>query len=99
MAAEHTRIDITQVDFPRLAEEVRRSGRTHVVTRNDEELVEVKPARQRSQRRGKPTSADDPLWNIVGIGAADGPPTDVARNVDTYLAEAYADTHPAPRKP
>jgi hypothetical protein len=54
MAAEYTRIDITQVtDFPRLAEEVSRSGRTHVVTRNDEELVEVKPAHRRSRRHGK----------------------------------------------
>lgn len=39
----------------------------------------------------RPTSADDPLWNIVGM-VKDGPP-DLAENHDTYLAEAYADLH------
>lgn len=42
----------------------------------------------------KPITAEDPLWNIVGIGDS-GPdgPTDVARNKHTYLAEAYEDRH------
>jgi len=39
---------------------------------------------------GRPTTADDPLWNIVGIIDDEGP-TDVARNHDAYLAEAYSD--------
>ena len=39
---------------------------------------------------GKPTSADDPLWNLVGIIDDDGP-TDVAGNHDKYLAEAHLD--------
>jgi excisionase family DNA binding protein len=34
---------------------------------------------------------DDPLWDIVGI-IKDGP-SDLARNHDKYLAEAYADRH------
>lgn len=39
-------------------------------------------------------AADDPLWSIVGAlsGPPDGP-GDVARNHDTYLADAYADSH------
>ncbi len=37
---------------------------------------------------GKPTSADDPLWNIVGLAESRGP-GDVAEHVDDYLAEAY----------
>jgi excisionase family DNA binding protein len=36
---------------------------------------------------GKPTSIDDPLWNIVGIGCSDEP-NDVASNKHKYLAEA-----------
>ena len=43
---------------------------------------------QRRVPRGKPTSADDPLWSIVGIGRSDGP-ADVSTNKHQYLAEAY----------
>ena len=46
---------------------------------------------QRRLPRGKPTSADDPLWSIIGIGRSDGP-TDVSANKHKYLAEAY-ETH------
>jgi hypothetical protein len=44
-----------------------------------------------STRWGRPTSADDPLWSIIGIGDP-GPdaPTDVSQNIDKYLADAYA---------
>jgi hypothetical protein len=43
---------------------------------------------------GKPTSEDDPLWNLVGIvGDEYDGPTDIAANHDKYLAEAYADLH------
>ena len=43
---------------------------------------------------GRPTSEDDPLWNIVGmVGDEYDGPTDVSENVDKYLAEAYADLH------
>jgi excisionase family DNA binding protein len=44
----------------------------------------------------KPTSADDPLWNIIGIADGDeSDPTDMSANKHRYLAEAYA---PKPRK-
>jgi hypothetical protein len=45
-------------------------------------------------RRARPITAEDPLWNIVGM-ADSGPdgPTDVSRNKHKYLAEAYADLH------
>lgn len=39
---------------------------------------------------GEPTSEDDPLWRIVGLVDHDGP-TDVARNLDVYMAEAHFD--------
>lgn len=47
---------------------------------------------RRQSLRGRPTTADDPLWSIVGIGHSGGR-GDVARNHDRYLAEAYAETH------
>src|SRR5262249_17258604 len=45
-------------------------------------------------RLARPITADDPLWNIVGM-ADSGPnrPTDVSRNKHKYLADAYADLH------
>jgi hypothetical protein len=49
-------------------------------------------------KRSKPTSAEDPLWSIVGIADAEAPddlPTDVSSNVDAYLADAY---DPLPRR-
>ena len=45
-------------------------------------------ARARGTLKGKPTSEDDPLWNIVGIGRSAGP-SDVSANKKKYLAEAY----------
>ena len=39
--------------------------------------------------RGKPFTMNDPLWNIVGIAASEGP-GDVSENKHKYLAEAYA---------
>jgi len=37
--------------------------------------------------RGKPTSADDPLWKIVGM-ASSAKPTDASKKHE-YLADAY----------
>lgn len=40
---------------------------------------------------GTPISADDPLWNIIGLWQSDEDgPTDVSQNKDRYLADAYA---------
>lgn len=38
---------------------------------------------------GTPTSEDDPLWELVGIGQSVDGPTDVARNKHRYLVGAY----------
>jgi excisionase family DNA binding protein len=51
--------------------------------------VEPKAPKGRSTGRGRPTSAEDPIWNIVGI-ARSGGPGDVSENKYKYLAEAYA---------
>jgi excisionase family DNA binding protein len=40
------------------------------------------------QRRGKPITADDPLFRLIGIGSSDGS-GDISANKHKYLAEAY----------
>src|SRR5947209_19741709 len=54
-----------------------------------EELVRpVEPRESRprpARRRGQPITADDPLWDIVGI-ARSGGPGDVSSNKYKYLA-------------
>ncbi len=45
-------------------------------------------------KRGKRTSGNDPLWELVGIiGPEYDVPTDLSVNHDKYLAEIYADLH------
>lgn len=53
--------------------------------------VQLKKKRRTPPRipQGKPFTFDDPLWEIVGIGASEGP-TDISENKYKYLAEAYA---------
>ena len=48
----------------------------------------AKEARRSPLRKGKPITADDPLWQLIGIGRSEGP-TDVSQNKHKYLAEAY----------
>jgi hypothetical protein len=75
----------------RIAEEVHATGRPRVLRRDHEEVAVVMPptpVRHRRRLAGKPTSADDPLWAIVGI-AHSGGPGDVSENKYKYLAEAY----------
>jgi len=38
---------------------------------------------------GEPTSADDSLWNIIGLWQSEEE-TDIAQHKDRYLADAYA---------
>ncbi|MGH2561746.1 MAG: hypothetical protein ACRDJH_21985 [Thermomicrobiales bacterium] len=75
--------------------------RVLVAERETEQRVEAAPPDRDIDEKtaailaaAKPITADDPLWNRVGIGDS-GPhgPTDVARNKHKYLAEAYEDRH------
>jgi hypothetical protein len=94
MAQERSSIDISAMpDVLRIAEEVRASRRPRRLRRHGEDIAVVAPVepvarRQASRARGKPTSATDSLWKIVGIARSDGP-TDVADNKHHYLADAY----------
>jgi antitoxin (DNA-binding transcriptional repressor) of toxin-antitoxin stability system len=98
MAKECVAIDIS--DRPELfgiIEQVRATGEPCVLTRGGEELAILAPvnAAKRTRRPRRKTgtiTADDPLWDIVGIGRSEGP-GDISENKHRYLAEAYADLH------
>jgi hypothetical protein len=100
---EYVPIDISNAsDLKRLVEAVRLSGKTHALQEGAETAAVIRPVakkeatrsrRSGQRRRSRVFTKDDPLWSIVGMFKADDGPPDVADNVDTYLAEAYLDTH------
>jgi hypothetical protein len=50
--------------------------------------------REELLRLARPITADDPLWNIVGlIDVEDDGPRDVSSNKHKYLVDAYSDLH------
>lgn len=74
-----------------LAEEVRRSGVGRLIKRGDQVLavlLPVTPPQQVRSRRPSRREAHDALLNIVGLGAS-AEPTDIARDEQEELAEAY----------
>jgi hypothetical protein len=98
MVKEPVPVDIgDRPELLRLAEEVR-SGRTpRLLTHGDREvaiLMPVEPGsaiRKGSVRRDRRTGPQDPLWNIIGLGAQIEPdqgPTNVADGKYKYLANA-----------
>ena len=94
MAQETRRVDIAEMTeapaWVRLLEEVRTTQSAAILQADGEDVAVLTPARPVRKRipKGRPTSKDDPLWDIVGIGRSGGP-GDVSENVDKYLAEAY----------
>lgn len=95
MAKEPKRIDISAIpELLNIAEEVRTTKESRLLKRDGEDLALITPVRPvaRRIRRGRPTAADDPLWNIVGM-ASSAEPTDASKKHE-YLADAYA-----PQKP
>ena len=90
MAKEPQRIDISSIpELLRIAQEVRRTNESAVLQQESEELAMLTPIKPVAKRRarGKPTSADDPLWKLVGIGHSGK--GDISENTHKYLAEAY----------
>lgn len=74
-----------------LAEEVRRSGVGRLLKRGEHDLAlltPVVPHREARPRRQPAGEKRDALLNIIAIAASDEP-TDIARNEQAYLAEAY----------
>ena len=90
MAKELKRIDIGNIpELLIIAEEVQATKESRLLKRDGEDLALITPLRPmaRRVRRGRPTSADDPLWNIVGM-ASTAEPTDASKTHE-YLADAY----------
>ena len=89
MAKELKRIDISTIpELLKLAQEVRTTNEPAVLQQESEDvalLTPIKPVSKRSVR-GKPTTADDPLWKLVGIGHSGR--GDISANKHTYLADA-----------
>lgn len=93
MSTDVQTIDVSDhADLLDLAEEVRRSGIGLVLMRGDEELAVLAPVSPRRATRAHRQPAGDErdaLLNIIGIGES-AEPTDIAREEQEYLAEAYA---------
>ena len=91
MVKELKRVDISNIpELVRIAQEVRDSNEPQLLTRDNEELAILTPVRPSVKRRprGRPTTAGDPMWKLVGMGDSGGP-GDVSVNKHKYLAEAY----------
>jgi hypothetical protein len=82
-------LDISdRAELRQLVEEVQAADAARPLQVDQQTVAILVPVAHRTPRRGRPTSAADPLWNIVGLAKSEGP-GDVAENVDIYLAEAY----------
>jgi hypothetical protein len=65
------RIDISDIpELLQLAHEVRSTNEPAVLQQEREDLAMLTPITPVARRsvKGKPTTADDPLWKLVGIG-------------------------------
>ena len=90
MAKEPRHIDISSIpELLKLVQEVRQTNEPSILREESEDVAMLTPLKQVAKRkvRGKPTTADDPLWKLVGIGHSGK--GDVSANKHTYLAEAY----------
>jgi hypothetical protein len=90
MAKEPRHIDISSIpELLKLVREVRQTNEPSILREESEDvamLTPLKPVVKRSVR-GKPTTADDPLWKLVGIGHSGK--GDISANKHKYLADAY----------
>ena len=96
MAADPKPVEIGDMpELRRLVDSVRRAKRPRALQRNGRDVALLVPVDGPTGKApgGGRTGPNDPLWGIVGIGAAAGP-TDVSSNKHKYLAEAYNRTEP-----
>ena len=90
MAKETKHIDVSSIpELVKLAQEVRRTNEPAVLQQEREDLAMLTPIKPVAKRsvRGKPTTGDDPLWKLVGIGHSGK--GDISANKHKYLADAY----------
>jgi hypothetical protein len=84
------RIDISRIpELLSIAQEVQSTNESRILKQESEDLAMLTPIKPVAKRslRGKPTSADDPLWKLVGIGHSGK--GDISENTHQYLADAY----------
>ena len=89
MAKEPKRIDISRMpELLHLAQEVQSTNESRILQQDNEDVALLTPITPVAKRRarGKPTSADDPLWTLIGIGHSGK--GDISEHTHTYLAEA-----------
>ena len=87
---EPKRIDISSMpELLHIVQEVRTTNEPAVLQQENEDVAMLTPIKSAGKRRGrgKPVTADDPLWKLVGIGRSGK--GDVSANKHQYLAEAY----------
>jgi hypothetical protein len=90
MAKEPKRIDISRIpELLSIAQEVRSTNKPTVLQQDSEDVAMLTPLTPVAKRRirGQPTSADDPLWKLIGIGQSGK--GDISENKHKYLVEAY----------
>jgi hypothetical protein len=83
----------TSPELQRLAKQVQRTRQSVPLTEGDKVVAVVRPAPKRGARKPatgttKRIPRSDSIFNIIGLGASEGP-TDISENVDKYLAQAY----------
>jgi hypothetical protein len=98
MAKELDHVDISDVpEVLRLAEEVHKSNKPRVLTRNHEQLAVIMPLQQ-PRRRGRRTGVitrDDPLFRMIGTGRS-GIPGGISGRKYEYFAKAFRPDDDAP---
>jgi hypothetical protein len=90
MAKERRHIDSSGIPaLLTLVQEVRQTNEPMIVREDREDVALLMPMKPvgKPKVRGKPVTADDPLWKLVGIGHSGK--GDVSANKHTYLARAY----------
>ena len=90
MAKEPRHIDISSIpELQKLVHEVRQTNEPAILQQEREDVAKLTPLKPAAKKRvrSKPTTADDPLWRLVGIGHSGK--GDISENKHKYLAEAY----------
>lgn len=88
-------IEISHIpELVRIVEQVRTSGKSHVLRRNKENLAILRPVRSRRKAspQPRPVTRDDPLFRLVGIGQS-GIPGGISEKKHEFLLKAYRSTH------
>ncbi|MFN0073970.1 MAG: hypothetical protein ACKVVP_21025 [Chloroflexota bacterium] len=89
----HIDLDSTSTsDLLRVAREVQRSGIATIIRADGEEIAQVTPTgpHTASPLPKKRVGVSDWIKPLISMGAGKAP-HDVSENVDTYLAQAYAE--------